>query len=564
MLLRARQKEFLDRTLEALSQNDNTLGIAPTGAGKTILFSHLLGQLVKKGPAKKALVVAHRDELTTQNCEKFRAINPEISISMVNASIKDWSGQVVFGNVQTLSRENNLLQIPKIDFLVIDEAHHTTADTYQSIIGKVRGISRDCKIIGLTATPNRSDGVGLRKTYSNVSDQIFIGELISSGHLVPPRTFVINVAQKKLEKTRKLVGGDFDHSEVAKILNKQPINEAVVEQWKQKCLSRQTVIFCSTIEHAEDVQREFINAKVMTEIVTGDLSKAERTGALDRYRSGESRVIVNVAVLTEGWDHPPTSCVILLRQTSAKGAMIQMVGRGLRTVDTREFPGQAKRDCVVLDFGRSSLIHGTLEQDVDLDGRIGEYADLPSIRCVSCEAYIPITSRECPICGAEIEGTSHHLHSNTGSLTHVQMVEINLLERSHFQWIDLYVDDLSFYARGFNAWSGVFYIGNDWIAVGGTEKVEVQLLTRGDRVQCFAAADDWLNEHESTDTAHRSQAWLNEPPTQRQLAILPSKMQLDFNLTRYRAAALIGFNKNRMAICDLADGLVTTARSVLE
>ena len=554
MLLRPRQQEFLDRTLDALSQNDNTLGIAPTGAGKTVLFSHLLGQLIRSGDAeKKALVLAHRDELTVQNSEKFRLINPDISTSIINAAVKDWSGQVVFAMVQTLAREANLEQIPHLDFLVIDEAHHTTADTYQEIINKVRKNSRNCKIIGLTATPNRSDGEGLRKNYSNVSDQIFINELISSGHLVPPRTFVIDVAQKRLRGVRQLAG-DFDMSQVERILNNRPINEIVVENWKQECADRKTVVFCSTVEHAEDVRRAFIDANIKAEIVTGDLSKAERSGALARYYSGASKVIVNVAVLTEGWDHPPTSCIVLLRPSSSKGTMIQMVGRGLRTVDTREFPGDTKRNCIVLDFGISSVIHGTLEQDVDLDGNVGQYADL-TMECRSCGADIPMSSRECPLCGIELEGRNRDGEVENRPVTYVEMVEINLLERSAFQWVDLFVDDQSFYAGGFNAWGGVFCIGEDWIAVSGTEKTDAQLLRRGDRIQCFAAADDWLNEHETTDTVHRSQSWLNEEPTQRQLAALPREFRLDFNLTRYRASSLIGFNKNKSAIRNLADGL---------
>lgn len=554
MLLRPRQREFLDRTLDALSHNDNTLGIAPTGAGKTILFSHLLGKLLARNEATKALVVAHRDEITEQNQEKFKKINPDISASLFYAAVKDWSGRAVFGNIQTLSREGNLEQIPHLDFLVIDEAHHTTADTYQAIIAKVRGISKNCKIIGMTATPGRSDGVGLRKTYSNVSDQIHISELVNSGHLVPSRTFVIDVAQQRLGKVRKLAG-EFDMSQVAEILNERPINEAVVEEWKEKCADRKTVIFCSTIEHAEDVHRAFINAGVKAEIVTGNLSKAERSGALKRYYSGKTKVIVNVAVLTEGWDHPPTNCIVLLRQSSAKGTMIQMVGRGLRTVDTRDFPGEIKRDCIVLDFGVSSILHGTLEQDVDLDGKVGEYADLPSIKCLSCRADIPISSRECPICGAALESRGRNGHIENRSLTHVEMVEINLLSRSHFQWVDLFVDGLSFYAGGFNAWSGVFCVGEDWIAVGGTEKDGVQLLAKGDRIQGFAIADDWLNEHETSDTAHKSQSWQYEEPTHRQLVALPKKFRLDFNLSRYRASALIGFNKNKSDIRNLADSL---------
>ena len=231
-----------------------------------------------------------------------------------------------------------------------------------------------------------------------------------------------------------------------------------------------------------------------------------------------------------------------------------MVGRGLRTVDTREFPGDTKRNCIVLDFGISSVIHGTLEQDVDLDGNVGQYAEL-TMECRSCGADIPMSSRECPLCGTELEGRNRDGEVENRPVTHVEMVEINLLERSDFQWVDLFVDDLSFYAGGFNAWGGVFCIGEDWIAVSGTEKTDAQLLRRGDRIQCFAAADDWLNEHETTDTVHKSRSWLSEEPIQRQLGALPRNFRLDFNLTRYRASSLIGFNKNKSAIRNLADGL---------
>ena len=179
-----------------------------------------------------------------------------------------------------------------------------------------------------------------------------------------------------------------------------------------------------------------------------------------------------------------------------------MVGRGLRTVDPELYPGVSKKDCIIPDFGTSSLIHGNLEQDVELDGKVGAYADL-TMECPSCEASIPISSQECPICGAAIRQSHAQEKADTSDLSYVEMVEINLLERSHFQWVDLFVDDLSFYSGGFNAWAGVFCMEDDWIAVGGNEHIKAKLLLVGDRIQSFASADDWLNNYETKDTAHR-------------------------------------------------------------
>ena len=134
-------------------------------------------------------------------------------------------------------------------------------------------------------------------------------------------------------------------------------------------------------------------------------------------------MIVNIAVLTEGWDHPPTSCVVLLRPSSAKSTMVQMVGRGLRTVDPAEHPGIVKSDCIVLDFGTSSLTHGTLEQDVDLDGREPVEGVAPSRSCPECEADIPLACTECRICGADL------VRDGAEPIAGFIMTEIDLLKR---------------------------------------------------------------------------------------------------------------------------------------
>ncbi|MFC4625429.1 DEAD/DEAH box helicase, partial [Daeguia caeni] len=189
-----------------------------------------------------------------------------------------------------------------------------------------------------------------------------------SGHLVPPRTFVIDVGVRDdLAKVRK-TASDFDMSEVERIMNRAPVMDAIIRHWKEKAAGRQTVVFCSTVDHARSATDAFNEAGVAAVLVHGEMADGERQAALAAYAAGDVQVVVNVAVLTEGWDHPPTACVVLLRPSSYKSTMIQMVGRGLRTVDPNEHPGVVKTDCVVLDFGTASLMHGSLEQEVDLAG----------------------------------------------------------------------------------------------------------------------------------------------------------------------------------------------------
>jgi len=546
MRLRPRQKLFVERSLAALSTHGNTLGIAPTGSGKTILLSAVAGEMVERGA--RACVLAHRDELTSQNRAKFGRVNPDISTSVVDATTKSWAGQVTFAMAPTLTRVANLAAMPKLDLLVIDEAHHAVADSYRRIVDRVRDANPEARIFGVTATPNRGDRKGLRQVFDNVADQVRLGELIASGHLVPPRTFVIDVGVRaQLQKVRK-TALDFDMTEVADIMDRAPVTDEVIRHWKEKAGDRPTIVFCSTVAHAAHVAEAFNAAGIPAGLIHGELSADERRNILAAFSSGEIAVLVNVSVLTEGFDHPPTACVILLRPSSCKSTMIQMVGRGLRTVDPAEHPGVVKTDCVVLDFGTSSLMHGTLEQDVDLDGREPD-GTAPTRTCPECEAEIPLAAWECPLCGALLVEPKDE--AGAEALEGFVMTEIDLLKRSSFQWVDLFGDEAALMATGFTAWAGIFWLGGLWHAVGGRRGIRPRLLGIGERAVCLAQADDWLNAHETDESAFKTRSWLRQTPTEKQLQYLPASARQDYGLTRYHASALISFQFNRRAIRQL-------------
>lgn len=548
MMLRPRQTQLVERTLAALGQHGNTLAVAPTGSGKTIMLSAVTGRVLTE-PDAKACILAHRTELTGQNRAKFSRVNPTLTTSVVDANEKSWQGHATFAMVQTLSRKANLEQIPTLDLLVIDEAHHATSPSYRAVIERAQQKNPKLLLAGLTATPNRGDGTGLREVFSNVADQITLGEMIAAGHLVPPRTFVLDVgAQEALGKVRR-TADDFDMNEVASILNKAVINEAVVAQWKEKAAGRKTIVFCSTVAHALDVCVAFNTAGVPAGLIHGELPDAERKAHLAAYEQGDALVLVNVAVLTEGYDYTPTSCVVLLRPSSYKSTLIQMVGRGLRTVDPEEFPGVIKTDCVVLDFGTATLMHGSLEQEVNLDGELHN-GEAPTKDCPECDAVVPLSVMECPLCGHLWERETRDLDVLSGFV----MSEIDLLKRSNFRWCDLFGMDDTLMATGFNAWGGVFYLSGRWYSVGGAKGHRPHLLAVGDRTVCLAKADDWLNEHESEDSAHKSRRWLNQPATDKQLQYLPPEMRTDFGLSRYQASVLMSFQFNKRAIQNLVLG----------
>lgn len=553
MRLRPRQSLFVERSLAALDSHGNTLSIASTGFGKTIALSAVVARALE-GSDAKACILAHRDELTAQNRSKFGRVAPKVSTSVVDAVSKDWGGQATFAMVPTLARESSLKAMPKLDLLVIDEAHHAVAASYRRIIDHVKDANPDARIFGVTATPNRGDKKGLRAVFDNVADQVRLGELIASGHLVPPRTFVIDVGvQEELKSVRK-TRADFDMAEVAEIMDRAPVTDEVIRHWREKAGDRQTVVFCSTVAHADHVAEAFNAAGIPTGLIHGDLSSEARRNILADFARGRLRVITNVAVLTEGWDHPPTSCVVLLRPSSYKSTMIQMVGRGLRTVDPVEHPGVVKTDCIILDFGTSSLTHGTLEQDVDLDGKTAT-GDAPTKCCPACAADIPLAATECPLCG-EVFARDEEDASDGGAvpLSGFMMTEIDLLKRSSFAWVDLFGDDAALMANGFTAWGGIFFLDGRWHAVGGGKGQSPRLLGVGGRTICLAQADDWLNTHETDESAFKSRAWLKQAATEKQLQYLPPECRHDFGLTRYRASTLMTFKFNKRQIRQLVMG----------
>jgi superfamily II DNA or RNA helicase len=544
-LLRNRQRLFVDRCIDALQEHGNTLGVAVTGFGKTWALSAAVGELIK-GKESKACVLAHRDELTNQNQQKFQRVVPNVSTSILNASEKSWSGKTTFAMVQTLCREANLDRMPALDLLVIDEAHHAVASSYLKIIDHAKSLNPGLKVFGVTASPVRGDKKGLRSVFTNVADQVKLREVINDGHLVPPRTFVIDVGvQSDLEQVR-VSANDFDMNEVEAILDHQVINDSVVRHWQEKAGDRKTIVFCSTVRHAQNVCKAFVDAGIKSAVIDGSMSKANRQALIEQFDKGDLQVLLNCYVLTEGFDSQPVSCIVMLRPSSQKSTFIQCVGRGLRIVDPNEYPGITKTDCIVLDFGTSSILHGTLETDANLDGYSGESkGEAPRKQCPDCEADLPAAVQECSICGHQF---SSKKSDDVTLLADFVMSEIDLLKRSSFRWCDVFEDNAAFMATGFEAWAGVFQLNGHWYGLGGRKRIATRLLAKGDRTVCLAAADDWLNTHETEEAANKSKRWLSQAATPQQLKFLAPKYRHDFGLTRYHASCLLAFQFNKKDI----------------
>jgi DNA repair protein RadD len=527
MILRPRQEESVVKSIDALSKHNNTVTVAPTGTGKTIIFSSVIKSLMHS--KMKVLVLAHRDELTEQNQDKFKQVNPNVSTSIVNAENKDWSGQVIFAMVQTITRDEHLENMPAIDLLVIDEAHHATAESYLKIIEYAQKINHNLKLFGVTATPMRGDKSSLGVVFSNCADQIELHELIADGRLVPPVTYRIDTGEttEKLEALKVKASGDYNEQEMAEIMNTIPLNSSVVREWQERASDRKTVIFCSNTRHAAEVTKAFKKAKVKVGLVTGSMPSSERQKILDNLTNGKLQVIVNVAILIEGWDYPPISCVILLRTSSYKSTMIQMIGRGLRTIDPNIYPKIVKLDCLVLDFGISTILHGNLEQAIDLNVKEEGHRE-----CPDCKKQIPKSVEVCPLCNADIEEEIERqkVVKEQRVLENFTMREINLLEKLTFAWTDLRTDNEGMLAAGFNSWACVFKNDDIWLAVcggknGKEHSIATELVCKGGKLQALAAGNDFLYKHETHDSATKLGYWRNELPTKKQRKWLPPEFK---------------------------------------
>ena len=250
--------------------------------------------------------------------------------------------------------------------------------------------------------------------------------------------------------------------------------------------------------------------------------------------------IVNVSVLTEGWDHPPTSCVVLLRPCACKSTFIQMIGRGLRILNQEEYPGVLKTDCLVLDFGNATLTHGSLEQLAQLEdsSQVKKSREESTKVCPRCQGSILAIEPKCPLCSLEFREPEVKPVEGVLEAEDFVMREIELLKYSPFQWAPLDQGQESLMASGFKAWSRVVFKNDQWHAVGGLHKEKTRLLTRGDKMSCLAAAHDWMTVRETADGAHKTRGWLTLPPTASQLRHLPDHWN-DYDLNRYQAALLI-------------------------
>jgi len=309
--------------------------VAPTGAGKTVIAAAIIKTAV--ADLRRVLVLGHTREIIKQTSLKLSGYQVEHGI--IQADLEgNFNQSVQVASIQTLwsrAMRTDRMALPATDLLVIDEAHHCPANTYRQIIKSYP----NAVLIGLTATPCRGDGRGLGGIFDLLVECPQVPELIHQGFLV--RTHVYAPVDPDLKRVKTRVG-DYVVSQLAERMDRDDLVGDIVSHWHKYGQRRKTVCFTVDVKHSIHVRDEFNKSGVIAEHVDGSTPKAERDAVLARLASGETELVTNCMVLTEGWDLPDVSCVILARPTKKMGLYRQMVGRVLR-------PAPGKFNAIVLD-----------------------------------------------------------------------------------------------------------------------------------------------------------------------------------------------------------------------
>lgn len=347
----------------------------PTGTGKTVT-----GLALARRCKGRTLWIAHRDELLTQPFKALHYIWPEAEGGIVKAERDDVGARnIVFASIQTIqnpSRLARLVEAGGFAFVVVDEAHHAPAASYRRVLESLGCFEpKGPPLLGLTATVERTDQAALDAIFQGLAYQLHLGTAIEQGYLVPVRS-VARPLQLDLDSL-DYRAGDFASGELDAALLEAGIVNEVASAMEEHARDRKSVVFTIGVAQAHAIADELVKRGFAAEALDGSMAPALRQAKLARLASGETKVLCNCAVLTEGFDEPSLDCVVMARPTASKTLYLQCVGRGLRL-------HPAKSECLVVDLVGVSKRH-TLMQAPVLFG-------VETLTCQSCGLTKPVTA----------------------------------------------------------------------------------------------------------------------------------------------------------------------------
>jgi ATP-dependent helicase IRC3 len=490
----------------------------PTGTGKTVIFAECI-----RRNAGRSLVLVHTDELVRQALDKL-ALAGVTNVGVVKAERNEHDRPVLVASVQTLSRDARLAQVSRdFSLIVVDEAHHAVAETYRRTIETFGAFAEDGgpRLLGVTATPERGDEQGLDQIFQTIVFERDILCMIQAGYLCDLRG--IRARLRGADFTSLHVrAGDFRSEEVADLLLDANAPLHIVNAYQAHAAGKRTLVFTPTVAVAHAVAKAFSERDITAESLDADTPIEERREMLKRFSAGDTLVIPNCNVLTEGFDEPQIEAIIIARPTRSRTLYTQMIGRG-----TRLFPGKA--ECVVIDLVGATDRHDlvTASSLFSMPLRSGESIMEAEERITNeRKARIGYASRP----DATLESSS-----------------VNLFRRRALQWYSARQGDFHVLSLGDRGEVRLVLSEFGWTAVWGKKKEENyrrEILAEGVSIEyATGIAEDLARTFpECRHLVNPHAAWRNQPASEKQieqiLRIYPRRMP-PADMTKSQAAAVL-------------------------
>lgn len=393
----------------------NPIVAAAVGAGKSIMIAEIVRRAMTEWPDTRVLMVVASRELLEQNLSKLFAIWPEAPAGICSAALsrRDLGYSLTYATVGSIWRRGH--ELGRIDLVLVDECHQispSNASMYRTLIAELARFNPALRVIGWTGTPFRGDGVWLTDAdepmFHGIAARVTMRELLDLGFLAPLRTAA--TATQFDASDVDLRGGDYVVAQLARKLDRAALVEAAAAELVELGRERQRwLVYCVTVEHAGHVCAELQARGVAARVVSADTPAGERSTTIADFRAGRLRAVVNVAVLTTGFDVPEVDLIAVLRNTRSPVLYQQIAGRGMRVA-----PGKA--DCLWVDFTDTTAVLGPVDA---ITGRPrpprAQPGTAPFKVCATCGSQNPTAAVVCVDCGTEFPPAQRVNHRDRAS-----------------------------------------------------------------------------------------------------------------------------------------------------
>ena len=324
--LKEHQKAAL-KALEQMRDNSETIALLyhATGTGKTTT-----AVLDAKRCGGRVLFIAHTQELVDQATKRFRELWVNTTVGRYCEAIKQPRAHVVCASVQSMALHLEEFKDDDFDYLIVDEAHHAAADTYQ----KVLAYFKPTFTLGLTATPERADDKSILDIFKNTAHKLDIQTAVEIGELVPVRCIRIHT-NIDLTKVR-FNSVQYNIRDLESKIYVPERNKLIVDTWMQYVQGKRTVVFCASVKHAEQIAQMFREQGIQAAAVSGNMKKSERMEFQEKFVNRQIQVLCACDLLNEGWDCPEIEVLFMARPTMSKVLYTQQLGRGMRLYAGKE------------------------------------------------------------------------------------------------------------------------------------------------------------------------------------------------------------------------------------